>query len=254
MNTLSQTSRKNKMQPAITFAVLVTAVLWVIHSAAQLFGFDQGQFGIRPMQLDGLLGIITGSLVHGSYEHLFNNTLSLLILLSMLWYGYPNSRIKVLSLIWVVSGIGVWLFARQATHLGASGLTHGLFFFLFTVSIFRRDKRSVVLMMIAFFMYGGMVMTIFPREPGISYEYHFFGGIAGVIAAFIWHKADPKLVEPKYEWEKDGYQQENDLTDRIGDEWRLDFEAENRGDESNSQTFNFDSDMPESRFDPRTKD
>ena len=51
------------MQPAITFAVLATAVLWVIHSAAQLFGFDQGQFGIRPMQLDGLLGIITGSLV-----------------------------------------------------------------------------------------------------------------------------------------------------------------------------------------------
>lgn len=217
----TQNLTKNKMRPAITFAVIFTAILWVIHSSAQLFGLDQHFLGIRPLELSGVLGIITGSLVHGSYEHLFNNTLSVLILLSMLWYGYPNSRVKVLATIWILSGVGVWLFAREATHLGASGLTHGLFFFLFTVSIFRRDKRSVALMMVAFFMYGGMIMTIFPREPGISYEYHFFGGVAGFIAAIFWHKADPKLVEPKYEWEDETYDHEADINDRIGDEWQV---------------------------------
>lgn len=214
------------MRPAITYAVIFTVVLWVIHSAAQLFGLDQHVLGIRPMQLDGLLGVLTGSLVHGSYEHLFNNTLSILILLSMLWYGYPNSRVKVLATIWILSGIGVWFFAREATHLGASGLTHGLFFFLFTVSIFRRDKRSVALMMIAFFMYGGMVMTIFPREPGISYEYHFFGGLAGVIAAIIWHKADPKLVEKKYDWEGKDYADDVEADDQIGDAWKIEEDSE----------------------------
>ncbi len=65
-------------------------------------------------------------------------------------------------------------------------------------------------------------MTIFPREPGISYEYHFFGGIAGVIAAVFWHKADPKLVEPKYDWEYEQYDQNSDVNDQIGDAWQVD--------------------------------
>jgi membrane associated rhomboid family serine protease len=73
-------------------------------------------------------------------------------------------------------------------------VTHGLFFFLFVASIFRRDKSSVAIMMIAFLLYGGMTMTIFPREEGISFEYHFFGALAGVIAAIIWRDSDPKPV------------------------------------------------------------
>lgn len=208
------------MQKSIMLAIAFTALLWVIHSAVVLFGLNQYALGVVPLDFSQLYGVVTGTIVHGSYEHLFNNTLPLIVLFSMLWYGYPNSRRKVLVLVWLLSGIGVWLFARQATHLGASGLTHGLFFFLFTVSIFRRDKRSVVLMMIAFFMYGGMIMTIFPREPGISYEYHFFGGMAGVLAAVLWHKRDPKLVEKPYAWEQDDYVDPD--IERIGDEWKLD--------------------------------
>lgn len=205
------------MKNAIGLAIVVTALMWVIHSAVVLFNLNQHVLGLIPGEISRLYAVITAVVVHGSYEHLFNNTLPLLILISMLWYGYPNSRIRVLTLIWVLSGIGVWLFARQATHLGASGLTHGLFFFLFTVSLFRRDKRSVVLMMIAFFMYGGMIMTIFPREPGISYEYHFFGGLAGVIAAILWHQRDPKLAEKRYQWEQASYYDPD--IERIGDQW-----------------------------------
>ncbi len=44
-------------------------------------------------------------------------------------------------------------------------------------------------------------MTIFPREPGISYESHFFGGLAGLLAAFAFRHWDPKPVEKHYSWE-----------------------------------------------------
>lgn len=208
------------MKKAISIAVVFTALLWVLHSAVVLFHWDQSVLGIIPGDWLRLYGIVTATVAHGSYEHLFNNTLPLLILISMLWYGYPQSRWRVFGLVWLLSGIGVWLFARQSTHLGASGLTHGLFFFLFTVSLFRRDKRSVVLMMIAFFMYGGMIMTIFPREPGISYEYHFFGAVAGALAAFLWHRNDPKYVDKRYAWEQDDYVDAD--IERIGDDWKLD--------------------------------
>lgn len=178
--------------------------------------------GVYPQTYSGLIGIVTAPLIHGSLEHLFNNTLPWMLLGSFLIYGYPKSRWRVIGLVWLLSGVGVWLFAREAHHIGASGLTHGVFFFLFVVSLFRRDKSSIVIMMIAFFMYGGMTMTIFPREPGISFEYHLFGAIAGVISALLWHKLDPKPEIKQYEWEKQPDQDDP----KIGDEWLDDDQSE----------------------------
>ena len=137
-------------------------------------------------------------------------------------YGYPLTRLRVLTAVWLISGIGVWLFAREASHIGASGITHGLFFYLLVVSIFRRDKSSIAIMMIAFFLYGGMTMTIFPREPGISFEYHFFGAVAGAICAILWHKRDPKPKEKRYRWEE--YPELDDPV--IGDQWQLESDSE----------------------------
>lgn len=203
------------LQHAILLCVLAVVGLWVIQSAGVLFHLPLDRLGIRPWDWTYLTGIVTAPLVHGSYEHLFNNTLPLIVLGSALLYGYPNSRWWVLAFAWLGSGIGVWLFGREAVHLGASGVSHGLFFFLFVVSVFRRDTRSVGLMMIAFFMYGGMVMTIFPRDPAISYEAHFFGAAGGVIAALLFWKWDPKPVIRPYAWE---------ITDEddpvIGDQWQ----------------------------------
>jgi len=192
-------------------------VLWCIKSAQILFNLNLSGFGLVPLDAMGLVGIITAPLIHGSLEHIFNNTFAILILASVLYYGYPKSWWKVFGLVWILSGVGVWLFARQATHIGASGLTHGLFFFLFVASIFRRDKSSVAIMMIAFLLYGGMTMTIFPREEGISFEYHFFGALAGVIAGIIWRDSDPKPAVKRYEWEGESSEGENYMA---ADEWQ----------------------------------
>lgn len=119
-------------------------------------------------------------------------------------------------MVWLGSGIGVWLWGREAIHLGASGVTHGVFFYLWVVAMWRRDKRSVALMMIAFFLYGGMVMSIFPRDPDISYEAHFFGALSGIISACLWWRRDPKPAVTPYRWEQ--YPELDDPL--IGDLWR----------------------------------
>lgn len=201
---------------AIFLSVVAVSVLWVIQSAGVLFSLPLNLLGIKPLEPVRLYGILTAPLVHGSYEHIFNNTLPLIVLGTALWYGYPRSRVWVIASSWLVSGLGVWLFGRDAVHLGASGVSHGLFFFLFTVSVIRRDALSVGLMMIAFFMYGGMIMTIFPRDPGISFEAHFFGAVGGVLAALTLWKRDPKPTLKKYSWEGD-----EELDDPvIGDLWK----------------------------------
>ncbi len=193
-------NQNKRLSRSILYSIIAVTSLWCLKSAEILFGLNLSFMGLVPLDLMGILGIITAPLVHGSLEHIFNNTFAILILASFLYYGYPKSWWKVLCLVWILSGIGVWIFARQANHIGASGITHGLFFFLFVASIFRRDKSSVAIMMIAFLLYGGMTMTIFPREEGISFEYHFFGALAGVIAALIWRNSDPKPALKRYEW------------------------------------------------------
>lgn len=210
--------QNKRLSQSILYSVFVITILWCIKSAELLFGWNLSFMGLVPLETAGMLGILTAPLVHGSLEHIFNNTFAILILASVLYYGYPKSWWKVTMFVWLLSGVGVWLFARQANHIGASGLTHGLFFFLFVASIFRRDKSSVAIMMIAFLLYGGMTMTIFPREEGISFEYHFFGALAGFIAALIWHDSDPKPVVKRYDWEESGSLGDID----IGDEWQVD--------------------------------
>lgn len=55
--------------------------------------------------------------------------------------------------------------------------------------------------MIAFFLYGGMVMTVLPREPGVSWEYHLCGALAGVLSAVLWRRLDPTPPRKRYSWE-----------------------------------------------------
>ncbi len=117
------------LRKAITLNIAAVSVLWVIQSAGVLFSLPLNVLGIMPLEPARLYGILTAPLVHGSYEHIFNNTLPLLVLGTALWYGYPRSRWWVIASSWLVSGIGVWLFGREAVHLGASGVSHGLFFF-----------------------------------------------------------------------------------------------------------------------------
>lgn len=206
-------------KPLYHYALLTlfaVSLLWCIKSFEILFAVNLARLGLLAGNWTDAWSIITAPLVHGSLEHLFNNTLPLLILGTVLLYGYPCSRWRVLTLVWLGSGLGVLLFARPANHLGASGISHGIFFFLLVVSLFRRDKLSVGIMMLAFFMYGGMTMTIFPREQGVSYEYHFFGAVFGILAACLWYKRDPKPIEKPYSWE--GEAEADDPV--IGDLWR----------------------------------
>lgn len=198
-------------------AGLFVVLLWCVKSAEILFDIPTTLFGVKPGEIVGLLGVLTAPLIHGSYEHLLGNSMALFLLLSALHYGYPKTKYWVIAVVWLISGLGTWLFARESVHIGASGITHGLFFYILTISILRRDKRSILLMMIAFFMYGGMVMTIFPREEHISFEYHFFGAIAGFVCALLFRNIEPKPYEKLYVWERHP-ELEDDI---IGDQWQL---------------------------------
>src|SRR5690606_28778384 len=144
-----------------------------------------------PGEWWGLLGILTAPLLHGSVAHLVSNTLPLLLLGTLSLVSFPRATIRTLPLVWLLSGVLVWFLARPSFHIGASGINHGLMFFLLTLGLFRRDRVAVATAFIAFFMYGGMLLTVLPREAGISWEYHLFGALSGVVAGLLWRRLDP---------------------------------------------------------------
>lgn len=190
-----------KLRKSLILSITFAGLLWSIKLWEWLSASPLASFGVFPQDPQGLAGILFAPLIHGSFSHIATNTLGVVVLGTALLYGYPKSRWWVLAMIWILSGIGVWLFARPSLHIGASGLTHGLFFFLFVVSVLRRDKRSIALMMLASLLFGGMFWGVLPSQESISFEYHFFGGAAGALAALLFWRWDPKPKQKRYAWE-----------------------------------------------------
>ncbi len=214
-------ANKNPLRDSILIATSFAALIWALKFFEFAVGVDFYNLGVLPRTQSGLLGILTAPLIHGSWKHLIGNTFPLILLGSMLIYGYPKSRFWALAGIWLLSGAGVWLFARSSYHLGASGITHGIFFYLFVGGILRRDRRSAALLMVAFYMYGGMLLSILPGDLGVSFESHFFGAASGAILAYVFRNRDPKPVRKRYAWER-GADEVEDLEEDpiIGDQWR----------------------------------
>jgi len=219
-------ARPTPLRASIATAVTFVALLWAIKFYELLFGLDLHTLSIYPRSINGLTGILTGPLIHGSWQHLAANTLPTALLGAMLVYGYPKSRFWAIAVIWLLSGLGVWLFARNSYHLGASGITHGMFFYLFVGGILRRDKRSAAILMIAFYMYGGMLISIFPGDPGVSFESHLFGALAGSLCAWLFRNWDPKPQRKRYAWQQDDTASERieEEDPIIGDQWKADLD------------------------------
>lgn len=208
--------------PSLALCFLATALfvaaLWWIKVLDNFFGWDLSLLGVYPHELRGLIGVLTAPLIHGSFAHLFANTAPLLMLGATLLYGYPRSRWIVVAVVWVGAGLGAWFTGRESFHFGASGLTHGLMFYLFLAGVLRRDRLSIVLAMLPFFLYGGMVWGIFPNEPEISFESHFWGAISGTPCALLLRKVDPKPPEKRYWWEDEPADAADPV---IGDQWQI---------------------------------
>jgi membrane associated rhomboid family serine protease len=202
---------RRKLKDAVLVTLVLVAAIWAIKLLELTFDLGLYRVGLYPLRPSGLVGVLTAPLIHGSIEHTVSNTLPLLLLGTALHYAYPKSRWWVIAMIWTGSGIGTWIWGRPSYHFGASGLTHGLMFFIFLAGLIRRDSRSVVMAMLAFYMYGSMVWGIFPREPGISFELHLFGAIMGIIAAIVFRHHDPKLPRPVYDWELEEEDDEPEL-------------------------------------------
>jgi len=108
----------------------------------------------------------------------------------------------------LLTGLLTWGIGRPSNHIGASGLIYLLASFLFFKGIFSKYYRLMALSFIVVFLYGGLLWFVVPVKAGISWEGHLSGLITGFLFALIYKQKIEK--QPKYEWEKPGYKEDND--------------------------------------------
>lgn len=187
---------------ALRIAIAFVAVLWAILLADRMFDLGLNRFGLRPGSIAGLVGVIAAPLLHGSAEHLFNNSAPLVVALTAALYLYPNSALRAIPLIWIGSGLIGWWIGRPSLHFGASGLLYGLLAYVFCGGVLRRDLRSVSVSLLVAFFYGTMIWGVLPVRPNMSWELHLAGALTGVVLAFVYRRWDAVPLR-RYEWEDD---------------------------------------------------
>ncbi|MGN7917920.1 rhomboid family intramembrane serine protease [Lysobacter sp. ESA13C] len=191
---------RSRLMRALNASLAFVLVLIAVFTAQGQF--DVRAFTVQPWSAEGLVGLLTAPLLHGSIEHLAANATSLLLLGTLAGAVYPKATLRALPILWLGAGLGAWLLGDPGSyHLGASGLTHGLMFLVLTLGLLRRDRPSIAAAMIAFLLYGGMLLTVLPREIGVSWQAHLGGAVAGVIAAFAFRLRDPLPPRKRYSWE-----------------------------------------------------
>ncbi|WP_447644059.1 rhomboid family intramembrane serine protease [Nocardioides zeae] len=175
---------RGPVRDAATLVGGFVAVLWILEVVDTIVGHRLDQYGVQPRSDEGLLGIVTAPLLHLGFEHLISNTVPLLVLGFVVALSGIGQALAVTGAIWVIGGLGTWLFAPSGTnHIGASVLVFGFIVYLLLRGFFTRRIGQIAVGVVVLVLYGGALWGVLPGQPGISWQGHLFGAIGGGLAA-----------------------------------------------------------------------
>ncbi len=166
--------------------IVLTALCWLVFLVNNVVLGDRfDDYGIIPRHASGLLGIIWAPFLHGSLAHITANTVPLVVLGAVICArGKPEFMLVTIFRI-LMTGALTWVFARRASHIGASGLIFCYFGYIASLACFNRTIGTLLLSLVCLLAYGGILRGIFPNSPNISWESHAAGLITGVTLAWF---------------------------------------------------------------------
>jgi len=174
------------------------ALFCVVELINLLSGRVLNYFGILPRSINHIGFIFTSPFLHVNTAHFLSNitTLSVFSLLFM-QFVHKNSlsaaqnarRFFMLTFILIgLTGLCVWLFARPAYHLGASGLVYANFGFILLAGWLQKRLSLFFISIVVAVLYGIIIWGAFPSEHYISWESHLFGFMVGLFLAWTMKK------------------------------------------------------------------
>jgi membrane associated rhomboid family serine protease len=172
---------------------IIIGILWGIFFFSCFFK-EILYLGIIPRRLRGLPGIIFAPLLHANFNHIFFNSVPLIVLANfVLLQGIPFFVVVTLA-IGIISGILTWCFAKPGLHVGASGVITG-YWALLVSNIFQQGTvTAIILGAVSLYYFAGILVGLLPGKKNVSWEGHLFGFIAGLaVSWWIAHYGIPAL-------------------------------------------------------------
>jgi membrane associated rhomboid family serine protease len=173
-----------------SFGVIVAALatMWFVEAldTALLDNRLQGK-GIHPRSIDGIAGILWSPFLHSGFPHLISNSIPFVVLSGLVLTGGLTRYLKASAIIIALGGLLVWSLAigSNENHIGASGWVFGMLGFLIAAAVFEKKVLTIAVGLVALLFYGGTLLVGFVPTPGVSWEGHLFGFIAGIAGAKI---------------------------------------------------------------------
>ena len=216
MNSDEIKEERSRFLRSFTVPTAFMAVCWTVKGIEELFRLDFSFLGLKPLQADGIPGILLFHFLHGSWSHLCANTLPIIVLGACLYYFYRPIATKMWILLMLSTGLLTWCGARGGVHIGASALIYGLAYFLMFSGFLRRNRSLVVVSLLVIFLYGSLVWGLYPRyaiENHISWEGHLSGFIMGIVLAIVYRKDGPR----REQYDDDDSDDDSDDTENYWD-------------------------------------
>ncbi len=171
----------NRFQPVL----ILVALIWVVEIVNLFLGHRLVSWGILPRSFSGLIGIPLAPMLHAGIWHAVSNTVPLFVLGALTLAGGKRRFWETTVNVTLLSGVLVWIFAREAYHVGASGLVFGYFAVILARAYIERSIITVAIAIVTVMTYGGLVWGILPLRSYVSFESHLFGLIAGVVVVWL---------------------------------------------------------------------
>lgn len=180
------------------------ALLYLIEAVDQFGGHRLDRNGIRPLETDGLWGVLFAPLLHANWGHLLANTGPALVLGFLVTLAGQSRFLLATAIVWVFGGLGTWLIGNVGSscgptdHIGASGLIFGWLAFLVVFGLFTRRIWQILVGLVVLVLYGGIMWGAVPVLNvcgGVSWQGHLCGAIAGVVAAYLLSGPERKARE-----------------------------------------------------------
>lgn len=171
------------MKARITTLAVVTLLMLLVSCIGFVLPGLTRELALVPREFGALIGVVTMPMVHASWSHLLANLPPFLVLSGLVLIASPRYYLITTAFIVVLGGLLLWLFGRAGFHVGASGLIFGYFGFLLARGYYDRKLGPMLLAVTTAALYGGMLWGVMPTEPGVSWDGHLAGLIAGILTS-----------------------------------------------------------------------
>lgn len=175
-----------KIGGGLKLLALLVGLMWLSEVIDTATHGALDQYGIISREPRGLVGILTAPFLHLGFGHLISNTLPLVTLGAIIAISGAARLFAVTAIVVVIGGLGTWLVSPPNTiTIGASGLVFGYASYLILRGLFNRRLGQVLIGIVVIMVWGSALFGGLLPQDGISWQGHLFGGIAGVLAAWV---------------------------------------------------------------------